>query len=136
LGEDGRHSALGEQRIYQVERALKARETELKNAGKNPRDLYDPSTKEFFGAPANIRRYQVSLQDAQKYQDQIGKPAAAPEPTAPGVPAPASAATPEKAAAVAAQPIRAVNRTTGQALVLQNNQWVPEIIAPQVPMRQ
>lgn len=64
----GHHTALGEQKMYEAEKALRSSEQRL---GPDWRKLYDPSSPEYFGKPANIMRYQASMQAATKFQAQF-----------------------------------------------------------------
>lgn len=86
----GEHSALGKQRMYQAEQDAIRREADLKRQGKDPHQIYNPSSPDFFGKPENLAKYAVSFQDAQKYDRDIGKASTAPE--APLRPIPARAA--------------------------------------------
>jgi hypothetical protein len=65
----GHHTALGETKMYEAEKALRVREQQL---GPDWRKLYDPSSSEYFGKPANLMRYQASMQGAADYQANLG----------------------------------------------------------------
>lgn len=69
----GHHTALGNQKMYEAEKAARRMEDDLKRQGKDPHGLYDPSSPDFFGKPANIMKYRASLQDSVNYQKQLGQ---------------------------------------------------------------
>lgn len=73
----GLHSALGQQKIYEAEQEAKRQEQAIKKQGQDPHSLYDPNSPNYFGKPQNIRKFQVSFQDAERYNREIGKGAAA-----------------------------------------------------------
>lgn len=73
----GHHTALGMTKMYEAEKAARRMEEDLKKQGKDPHALYDPSSPDFFGKPANIMKYRASLQDSLTYQKDISKPGAA-----------------------------------------------------------
>lgn len=64
----GGHSALGSQKIYEAEMEARRRETQLREKGLSPHLLYDPASEHFFGKPATLSRYQVSMKEAMDYQ--------------------------------------------------------------------
>lgn len=78
----GRHSALGMQKMYEAEKAARRMEEDLRKAGKDPHGVYDPSSPDFFGKPANIMKYRATMQDAVNYQKEISKADTAAAPTA------------------------------------------------------
>lgn len=61
----GHHTALGQQKMYEAEKALR---NEEKRLGPDWRKLYDPSSPQYFGKPENIMKYRASMQAATKYQ--------------------------------------------------------------------
>lgn len=69
----GHHTALGMQKMYEAEKAARRMEEDLKRQGKDPHALYDPTSPDFFGRPANIMKYRASLQDSMRYQADISK---------------------------------------------------------------
>jgi hypothetical protein len=62
------HSLLGSQQMYQFEWDARAKENAVRQAGRDPHGVYNPSSPDYFGAPANIARYRVSAQEAQAYE--------------------------------------------------------------------
>jgi len=64
LDEMGVHSALGQQQMYAAEMDARRQEEVLRKQGKDPHEVYDPRSPNFFGRPDNIMKYHVSLQDA------------------------------------------------------------------------
>lgn len=69
----GQLSALGSQKVYAAENDARRQEQLLRAQGQDPHSLYDPSSPNFFGKPANLSKYHVSLSDAQAYQVQNQK---------------------------------------------------------------
>lgn len=53
----------GEMALYRLERDAIRQERQLKASGQDPHSLYDPNSPNFIGKPANLQRYQVSMQD-------------------------------------------------------------------------
>jgi hypothetical protein len=79
----GHHTALGLQKMYEAEKAMGAAEQSL---GKDWRKLYDPNDPQFFGRPANLMKYQASMQAAAAYQTSMGsKNLTGPDKTVTGV---------------------------------------------------
>jgi hypothetical protein len=74
----GIHSALGAQKMYQAERDMWRQEQDLRAQGKDPHDLYNPSSPNFFGRPDNLSKYRVTMDDAMKYQKEQNEAAKAP----------------------------------------------------------
>jgi hypothetical protein len=62
------HSLLGSQQMYQFEWDARAKENVVRQEGRDPHGVYNPSSPDYFGAPANISRYRVSAQEAQAYE--------------------------------------------------------------------
>jgi hypothetical protein len=79
-------SALGDQKIYQAERDARQMEAQLRAQGKDPRELYNPNSPDFFGR--QITRYRPTLQDAVDFKAQEirdkGPAAATPAPAPSG----------------------------------------------------
>lgn len=63
LDEMGVHSALGQQQMYAAEMDARRQEGEMRRKGLDPHLIYDPRSEYFFGKPANIMKYHVSMQD-------------------------------------------------------------------------
>lgn len=75
----GHFSALGSQKMYDAEKSARRMEDNLRKAGQDPHSLYDPSSPNFFGKPANIMKYRATMQDSAAYQASISAaPSAAP----------------------------------------------------------
>lgn len=74
----GRHSALGAQKMYEAEKAARRAEEQLKKQGRDPHALYDPASPDFFGKPANLSRFQVTMQQAAEFQKQQQQQASQP----------------------------------------------------------
>jgi hypothetical protein len=70
LAQNGLHSALGEQRMFQAQRDAISQEVTMRAQGKDPRSLYDPSSPNFFGRPENIARYHISMKQATDFTTQ------------------------------------------------------------------
>jgi hypothetical protein len=102
-------TALGNQRLYLAQQAAKFKEEELRKAGKNPADVYNPDSKDFFGTPENLARYTPSLQQSVEYDRQInnytvaGTPVVPPPLNKPGQ-SPAPAAAPRSTEATLGSP--------------------------------
>lgn len=129
-GASGQHSVLGNQRIYAMEQAARKKEKELIAAGKNPLDIYDPDSKDFFGSPANISKYAVTMQQVLQYEAQqtIGGAAQPTTPSQPGE----SEQTPIDARNMTREEIFKTYKA-GTWLTLPNGK-VGKVPAPNVPM--
>lgn len=63
----GMHSALGAQNIYRAEKDARRAESALRAAGKDPHDLYDPNSPNFFGSAKSISQYRPTLQQKAEF---------------------------------------------------------------------
>lgn len=68
----GHHTALGLQKMYEVEKTLGRQEQMSRKAGQDPHSLYDPASPNFFGKPENLMKYRATMQDAATYQASLG----------------------------------------------------------------
>jgi len=59
----GSSDNLGEYHLSQFMRDLQLDEQKFRQEGKDPRELYDPRSKNYFASPENMRRYQPSPDD-------------------------------------------------------------------------
>lgn len=78
FGQGGVRSALGGRRMYMAEKDARRMEEELRKAGKDPHDLYDPASPDFLGAPKKLSKYKFSLQDEQRYLSEQNRAAPGP----------------------------------------------------------
>ena len=62
----GKIDQSGPQQVYQFTMDLKKKVDEYRRAGKDPRDLMDPSKPDYMGGPAALSRYQKPLQQSLK----------------------------------------------------------------------
>jgi hypothetical protein len=105
----GKIDQSGPQQVYNFTMDLRRKVDEYRKAGKDPRDLMDPSKPDYMGSPAALMSYQKplqqSLQDtARALRGGSGFPAAdtitgvqnVPQPAATSVPRPPAAKPPEK----------------------------------------
>lgn len=67
----GTHSALGSQRMYQAEQDAIRQEKVLKSQGKDPHQLYNSASPDFIGKPEALKKYQPTMQEIQKYDNDI-----------------------------------------------------------------
>jgi hypothetical protein len=65
----GGHSALGSQRMYAFEMEARRQEEDLRKQGKDPHQIYDPSSPNFIGKL--VPKYHVSMSEAQGFEKQI-----------------------------------------------------------------
>ncbi len=85
----GGHSALGSQKLYEAEMDARRLEADLRKNGKDPHEVYDPRSPSFFGSPANLTKYRITLEQANKHNEELNKAAkAAPLPGPAATPAP------------------------------------------------
>lgn len=66
----------GSPAMYRAEMYARAEEEDLKRKGLDPKLVYDPRSEYFFGAPANLAKFQSSLQ--QQMTQPVAKATAAP----------------------------------------------------------
>ena len=62
----------GQERQYKAEMAARRTEENLRRAGKDPHEVYDPDSPNFFGRPGNIQKYAEPTL-AQKLRAQAAK---------------------------------------------------------------
>lgn len=84
----GKLDPSGEQKVYEFTQALSKKIAEYRKAGKDPRDLMDPSKPDYMGSPAAIAPYQKSLQQsledtARQMREMSGKQTSVPIPSPP-----------------------------------------------------
>jgi hypothetical protein len=53
----------GSPALYAAEMDARKKEAAMRAAGKDPSIIYDPSSPDFFGKPANVQRFKSSMQD-------------------------------------------------------------------------
>lgn len=62
---------LGQQNVFKFEAAARAKEEELRKAGKDPKSLYDPSSPEYIGKDENLSKWRTTKQDNEHYELQL-----------------------------------------------------------------
>lgn len=69
----GSMDPVGKGRLYEYHRWVDQKKDELKKAGKNPNDLFDPASPLFVGKPEIISYYQPTLQQSNQSIQDFGK---------------------------------------------------------------
>lgn len=67
----GGHSALGSQRMYAFEMDARRQEEDLRKQGKDPHQLYDPSSPNFIGN--QVPKYQTTLTESMQWNKEISE---------------------------------------------------------------